>query len=120
MKKNESAHSARQSNQFFTHYLNGWKAVVDNGRLGRLAMILLGIWVCATDSLVTATIMPTVSQELGGSAWLSWSVGAFMLGGVLACSSAGRMAEVVGLRRATVLAGVVFTLGSLGKPCTSP
>ena len=94
-------------------WLHPWFAMVAENRLSRFTMIMLGVWLCAADAMVVVTIMPSVSEELAGHAWLSWSVSAFMFGGILACSSSGRLAEIIGLRRASIIAGLVFTLGAM-------
>ena len=43
-----------------------WADVVADGRLPLFALICLGVWLGAADSLVTATIMPSVGADLGG------------------------------------------------------
>ena len=47
---------------------NGWADLLADGRLPRFALICLGVWLNAADSLVTATIMPCVGADLGGDA----------------------------------------------------
>lgn len=89
----------------------GWGDVFAEGRLARFILVCLGVWLTAVDTLVTATILPSVGADLGGYAYFGWTVAGFMTGVVLACASAGRLSEVVGLRRATVLAGLVFATG---------
>ncbi|QRK09912.1 MFS transporter [Archangium violaceum] len=89
----------------------GWADLLAEGRLPRFALICLGVWMNAADSLVTATIMPSVSAELGGYAYFSWAVAGFLAGGILAGTSAGRLSELLGLRSATALAGLVFAVG---------
>jgi MFS family permease len=91
--------------------LTGWAAVFADGRLARFVLVAFGVWMTALDSLVTATLMPTVGAELGGFAWFGWTVAGFMTGGVLACASAGRLSELFGLRLATVVAALIFALG---------
>ena len=90
---------------------SGWSDLLDEGRLPRFALICLGVWLNAADNLVTATIMPSVGRDLGGYAYFSWAVAGFLVGAILAGASAGRIAELVGLRLATSLAGLVFTAG---------
>ena len=46
----------------------GWADLFAEGRLPRFALIMLGVWLNAADSLVTATIMPSVGTDLGGYA----------------------------------------------------
>ncbi len=89
----------------------GWADLFAEGRLPRFALICLGVWLNAADSLVTATIMPSVGADLGGYAYFSWAVAGFLIGAILAGASAGRLSELFGLRSATAFAGVVFAAG---------
>ncbi|EPX61500.1 hypothetical protein D187_001283 [Cystobacter fuscus DSM 2262] len=89
----------------------GWGDLLAEGRLPRFALICLGVWLNAADALVTATIMPSVGADLGGYAYFSWSVAGFLVGAILAGASAGRLAELFGLRRASALAGLVCMAG---------
>ncbi len=43
-----------------------WADVLGEGRLPRFTLICLGVWLNAADSLITATIMPSVGRSLGG------------------------------------------------------
>ena len=89
----------------------GWADLLAEGRAPKFALICLGVWLNAADSLVTATIMPSVGAELGGYAYFSWSVAGFLLGAIVAGASAGRVSQVFGLRTATTLAGLAFAVG---------
>ena len=91
----------------------GWRDLLAEGRLPRFALIALGVWLNAADSLVTATIMPSVGRDLGGYQYFSWTVAGFLVGAIMAGASSGRLAEMFGLRRATTLAGLVFTAGCM-------
>lgn len=90
---------------------NGWGDLLAGGRLPRFALIMLGVWLNAADSLVTATILPSVGADLGGYAYFSWATAGFFVGAILAGASSGRLSEMFGLRAATALAGVVMAVG---------
>jgi MFS family permease len=90
---------------------SGWADVLADGRASRLALICLGVWLNAADSLVSATIMPTVAAQLGGYAYFSWATAGFLVGAILAGASAGRLSEKYGLRVAITFSGLVFTIG---------
>ncbi len=97
----------------------GWADLFADGRLPRFALICLGVWLNAAESLVTATIMPSVGAEIGGYPYFGWATAGFLLGAILAGASAGRVSELVGLRRATTIAGLVLAFGcalSAGAP----
>jgi MFS family permease len=90
---------------------NGWADLLADGRLPRFALICLGVWLNAADSLVTATIMPSVGADLGGYAYFSWATAGFLVGAILAGASAGRLSEMFGLKAGTALAGVIMAGG---------
>jgi MFS family permease len=88
-----------------------WADVVGEGRLPLFALICLGVWLGAADSLVTATIMPSVGASLGGYAYFGWATAGYLLGSVLAGSSSGLLARRFGLRRATAAAALLYAAG---------
>ncbi|MDB5423428.1 MAG: putative multidrug efflux transporter [Phenylobacterium sp.] len=90
---------------------NSWADLLAEGRLPRFALICLGVWLSAADSLVTATIMPSVGADLGGYGYFSWATAGFLVGAILAGASSGRLSEMFGLRTATALAGVIMAAG---------
>ena len=73
--------------------------------------MLLGCWVVAVDSLVVATILPSVGASLGGFAWFGAASAIFLTGLVVAAASSSWLANSVGLRTAMLLAGLGFAAG---------
>ena len=57
-----------------------WADVLGEGRLPRFTLICLGVWLNAADSLITATIMPSVGRSLGGYAYFGWATAGYLLG----------------------------------------
>lgn len=88
-----------------------WADVVADGRLPLFALICLGVWLGAADSLVTATIMPSVGADLGGYAYFGWATAGYLLGSVMAGASSGLLARRFGLRRATACAALLYAAG---------
>jgi len=86
-------------------------ALLDPKLLPRFALLCLGIWLNAADTLVTATIMPSVAEEIGGYQYFGWSVAAFLMGSILAGACSGKLSIALGLRRATMLAGCAYAVG---------
>lgn len=89
----------------------GWADLLAEGRLPRFALICLGVWLNAADSLVTSTIMPSVGADLGGYAYFAWATAGYLVGAIMAGASSGRLSEMFGLRAATALAGLVMVAG---------
>jgi len=90
---------------------NSWRALMNAELAPRFALLCLGIWLNAADTLVTVTIMPSVAREIGGYQYFGWSIAAFLLGSILAGACAGKLSIRLGLRRATALAGLVYAAG---------
>lgn len=88
-----------------------WADVLAEGRLQRFVLICLAVWLNAADSLIAATIMPSVGRSLGGYAYFGWATTGYLMGSVLAAASSGVVAVRYGLRSATVAAAVLYTGG---------
>ncbi len=96
-----------------------WRDLASPALAPRAALVLLGIWLNAADTLVTATIMPSVARDLGGYAWFGWAVAGYLLGSIMAGASSGQLAQRLGLRTALILAGLAYAGGcalSAGAP----
>src|SRR5690348_14212401 len=89
----------------------GWGDLVAEGRGARLALICLGVWLNAADSMVTTTIMPTIGRALGGYAFFSWATAAYMVGAILSGATAARVSARIGLKNAMIAAGVITAGG---------
>src|SRR5258707_14745234 len=68
---------------------NSWADLLADGPLPRFALICLGVWLNAADSLVTATIMPSVGADLGGYAYFSWATAGVLVGALPAWGHGG-------------------------------
>jgi MFS family permease len=88
-----------------------WADVVGEGRLPRFTLICLGVWLNAADSLITATIMPSVGRSLGGYVYFGWATAGYLLASVLAGASSGVLALRFGLRSATAVAALLYAVG---------
>ena len=92
-----------------------WSELASPAHGSKLAIVLLAVWINAADTLVTTTIMPSVAADIGGYAAFSWAVAGFLIGSVIASASAGRLAEIFGLGRASSIAGFVFAAGCVAS-----
>ena len=88
-----------------------WADVLGQGRLPRFILICLAVWLNAADSLITATIMPSVGRSLAGYAYFGWATAGYLMGSVLAAASSGVLAVRLGLRSATIAAALLYTGG---------
>lgn len=90
---------------------SSWRALLRKGRLLQLMLLCLGVWLNAADTLVTATIMPSIVRDIGGYAYFAWPVAVYLLGAIVAGASAGRLSEIAGLRPALIGASLVYAAG---------
>lgn len=88
-----------------------WADVLGEGRLSRFVLICLTIWLYAADSLIAATIMPSVGRSLEGYAYFGWATSGYLMGSVLAAASSGVFALRLGLRSATMTAALLYASG---------
>lgn len=96
-----------------------WADLLGEGRLPSFVLICLTVWLFAADSLITATIMPSVGRSLGGYAYFGWATSGYLMGSVLAGASSGALAVRFGLRSATAAAALLYAGGcalSAGAP----
>lgn len=42
--------------------------------VGVFWLICVGVWLHAADTLVTATLAPSIADELGGVAYINWTI----------------------------------------------
>ncbi|MCR4264947.1 MFS transporter [Nitratireductor sp. ZSWI3] len=89
----------------------GWSAIIRTGQLGQFALLCLGIWLHAADTLLVATAMPAAVAEIGGDRLVSWTLSLYLLGSILSGAAASLTAAATGLRRAFVLAALIYTAG---------
>ncbi|WP_163267427.1 MFS transporter [Chelativorans alearense] len=89
----------------------GWAEIVRTGHLPQFALLCLGIWLHAADSLLVATAMPAAVAEIGGDRLVSWTLSLYLLGSILSGAAAALAASAVGLRRAFIVAALVYAAG---------
>lgn len=89
----------------------GLAAAMAEGGWLRAALLCAGVWLHAADSLLVATLMPTAIGEIGGLAYISWTLALYVLGSILAGAATGLLAVRLGLRNAMALAALLYALG---------
>ncbi|MCC3303930.1 MFS transporter [Sneathiella sp. HT1-7] len=88
-----------------------WREVLNRQYGLALALVSLGIWLHAADSLLVATMVPQIVAEIGGAELISWTVALYGIGSIVAGAASGLMALQYGLRGPMTLAALLFALG---------
>ena len=89
----------------------GWRELLRGGLYAPFALLILGVWLNAADTLVTATVMPSVARQIGGYAYFGWATAVFLLGAITAGASSGVLGARIGLRAAMTGAGLIYAVG---------
>jgi MFS family permease len=85
-----------------------WRGLYTSGLLGRFVVICLGIWLHAVDSLVTATISPAIVDDIGGVAYINWTILLYQVGAIVAGAAAPMLCQRVGIKRVLGLAALIY------------
>ncbi len=80
-------------------------------RWSLVAVVCLGVWLHAADTLVTTTVMPSAIAEIGGLPFVYWTIALYELGSIVAGAVTGLAAVRFGLRDSMCGAALVYALG---------
>jgi MFS family permease len=90
---------------------NSWKELLGLRYLGILTVLCFGVWLHAADSLLVATLMPSAVLDIGGVAYLSWTLALYELASIVAAAATGLFVMRAGLRNLFVAAALIYTGG---------
>src|SRR5471030_551824 len=98
---------------------SAWRELGESGRLPQFILLCLGVWLHAADTLVTATIMPSVVEDIGGIAYVNWTISLYQIGSILAGAATGVLSRRLGLRRMLIVGASIYGLGCVANAVTS-
>lgn len=81
--------------------------------LGPFVLLGLGVWLHAADSLVTATIAPSIVLDIGGIAYINWTISLYQVGAIVAGAAAAALCAIQGIKRVFIGAVVIYGAGCL-------
>lgn len=88
-----------------------WKDLWSSGLLGRFLLLCMGVWLHAADMLVTATITPSIVDEIGGVAYVSWTISLYQVGAIIAGAASAMLCQRASLKRVLKAAGLLYGMG---------
>lgn len=77
------------------------------------AGVLLAVVVSSLDQNIVSTALPSIAGELGGVAYLSWIVTAFMLTSTISAPIYGKLSDMYGKRRLFAVSMSIFLVSSI-------
>lgn len=90
-----------------------WDELLRDGRALYTTLIVGGVALHATQTLVIAIIMPSIVGEIGGAAYYAWAAMLYTIGSIVGASSTGPIWARLGARRGYTLGAAIFSLGTL-------
>lgn len=81
------------------------------GSRTRFYLICAGVWLYAADMLVTATIAPALVADIGGVAYINWTLSLYEVGSIIAGATAAALCRRFGVRRVLLFAAQLYGVG---------
>jgi MFS family permease len=88
-----------------------WRELWSSSLLGRFLLLCLGVWLHAADMLVSATITPSIVEEIGGVAYVSWLISLYQVGAIIAGAASAMLCRRSSIKRVLIGAALLFGSG---------
>jgi MFS family permease len=92
-------------------------ALAWNGATARFILVCIGVWLHSADTLVTATIAPAIVENLGGIAYINWTISIYEVGAIIAGSAAGMLCQRWSIKKVFIGATVLYGVGCAAGAC---
>ncbi len=90
-----------------------WREFLGSPYAGSLALVCMAVWLHAAESLIVATMLPSIVAEIGGLALVGWSVSLYEIGSIVAGAAGALLTMRLGLRAPMSMAAILFGLGCI-------
>ena len=92
---------------------SSWRALLTPRLVLPLGVLLGGVLLHSMNVLVTATLLPSIVADVGGSNLMSWPTTAFVASSIVAATSAGIVSRAFGNRRAFCGGAMIYAAGAI-------
>lgn len=89
-----------------------WREILSPQYASKVATLVLAVWLHASNSMLTATTMPSAVEEIGGLNLLHWTFALYLVGSIIAGASVGLLVVRAGIRTTMIRAAMVYAVGS--------
>lgn len=96
-----------------------WTEFLGSPYAASLALVCLSVWLHAADSLIVATMLPSIVAEIGGAALVGWSVSLYEIGSIVAGATSALLTMRFGLRAPMSMAAALFGFGCILSAASS-
>lgn len=91
----------------------GWSALLKPQWLPLLVALVGGVLLHSMNVLMLATVLPSIVEDVGGTAMMSWPTTAFLASSIVAATCTGHLTARLGARTAFCSGAMVFGVGAL-------
>ncbi len=91
----------------------GWSELFTKSNLPTLALMVLALWLHATNTMLAATTLPVAAMEIGGVHLISWAFSLYLLGSVLVGTTMSVFVTRWGLRNTMMASAAIYLFGCL-------
>ncbi len=88
-----------------------WSEILTREYAAKLATLALAIWLHASNSMLTATTMPSAVEEIGGLNLISWTFALYLMGSIISGASVSLLVNKSGIRATMIRAAMVYAAG---------
>jgi MFS family permease len=88
-----------------------WSEILTREYASRLATLALAIWLHASNSMLTATTMPSAVEDIGGLNLISWTFALYLMGSIISGASVSLLVNKSGIRATMIRAAMVYAVG---------
>jgi MFS family permease len=90
-----------------------WSEILTREYASKLATLALAIWLHASNSMLTATTMPSAVEDIGGLNLISWTFTLYLMGSIIAGASVSLLVNKSGIRTTMIRAAMVYAAGCM-------
>jgi len=88
-----------------------WSEILTREYASKLATLALAIWLHASNSMLTATTMPSAVEDIGGLNLISWTFALYLMGSIISGASVSLLVTKSGIRATMIRAAMVYAVG---------
>ncbi len=88
-----------------------WQEIFSRQHIAKLATLSMAVWLHASNSMLTATTMPSAVDEIGGLHLISWAFALYLTGTITAGASMSILVTRWGVRQSMIYAAAVYIVG---------
>ena len=89
----------------------GWSDLLNGEYASKVAMLVLAVWLHASNSMLTATTMPSAAAEIGGINLLHWTFSLYLAASIVAGASISLLVPRYGMRNLMQHAVLLYIAG---------